>query len=245
MKEKNIPELYRSVVWITGASSGIGRETAKQFAKLGCKVCVSARRKNNLETLVKEINGFGGHAYSFPFDITKLDTIQKASKKIQQQFGRIDVLINNAGITSFKPISDTSIKEFDSIFRTNLLGSIACAKTVLPSMIEQKGGSIINIISMVALRTYENSGAYTAAKSGLLGFGKVLREEMRKHNVKVINIIPGATETEIWNKKVREKYSTRMMKAKSVAEAILSVYQMPDDVVVDEMVVRPISGDLS
>jgi short-subunit dehydrogenase len=245
MEEKDIPELYRPVVWIIGASSGIGRETAKQFAMLGCKVCVSARRKNKLETLLKEINSFGGHAYSFPLDITKLDTIPKASKKILQRFERIDVLINNAGITSFKPISETSIKEIDVILKTNLLGHIACTKSVLSSMIKRKSGSIFNIISMVAQKTYENSGAYTASKSGMLGLGKVLREEMRKHNVKVINIIPGATETEIWDKKVREKYSDRMMKAKSVAEAILSVYQMPDDLVVDEMVVRPIAGDLN
>jgi NADP-dependent 3-hydroxy acid dehydrogenase YdfG len=245
MKEKDIPELYRPVVWITGASSGIGIETAKQFAQLGCKVCVSARRKKYLDVLVKEIIGFGGHAYSFPFDITNPAEIQKVSKQITKQYGRVDVLINNAGITSFKPISETSIKEIDVILKTNLLGHIACAKSVLPSMIKQKSGSIFNIISMVAQKTYENSGAYTASKSGMLGFGKVLREEMRNHNIKVINIIPGATNTEIWNKKIREKYSDRMMKAKSVAEAILSVYQMPDDVVVDEMVVRPITGDLN
>ncbi|MBI5022306.1 MAG: SDR family oxidoreductase [Ignavibacteriales bacterium] len=245
MEEKDIPALYRPVVWITGASSGIGRETAKQFARLGCRVCVSARRKKELSVLVKEIIGLGGYAYPFPLDITNLAEIQKVAKQIAKQFGRVDVLINNAGITSFKSISETSIKEIDAILKTNLLGHIACIKSVLPSMIERKGGSIFNIISMVAVKMYENSGAYTASKSGMLGFGKVLREEVRNLNIKVVNVIPGATDTEIWNKKIREKYSDRMMKAKSVAEAILSVYQMPDDVVIDELVIRPITGDIN
>ena len=245
MKEKDIPDLYRPVVWITGASSGIGRETAKQFAMLGCKVCVSARRKKELALLVKEISSTGGHAYEFPLDITVSKDVKAIFSKIKKKFGKIDVLINNAGISSFNSIVGTPMNDIENILKTNLLANIDCTKAVLPSMVKQKSGWIFNIISMVAMKTYEGSGAYTASKAGMLGFGKVLREETRNYNIKVVNVIPGATDTEIWSSKIREKHADRMMKAKSVAEAILSVYQMPDDVVVDEFVVRPITGDLS
>jgi short-subunit dehydrogenase len=131
------------------------------------------------------------------------------------------------------------------IIETNLTGPLILLKEILPSMVERKKGWIFNIISMVARKTFEGSSVYTASKAGLLGFGKVLREEMRSHGIRVINIIPGPTETEIWHPKVRRKNAWRMMQAKSVAEAILAAYQMPDDLVVDEMVVRPIHGDLN
>jgi NADP-dependent 3-hydroxy acid dehydrogenase YdfG len=131
------------------------------------------------------------------------------------------------------------------IIETNLIGPLLLIKEVLPYMAQRKSGWIFNIISMVALKTYEGSSVYTASKAGMMGFGKVLREEMRSHCVRVVNIVPGATETDMWHHKVREKYSWRMMKAKSIAEAVLAVYQMPDDVVVDEIVLRPLLGDLN
>jgi short-subunit dehydrogenase len=237
--------IHRPVVWVTGASRGIGREIAKQFAFLGCEVCLSARNKKDLASAVKEIIKLGGRAYSFPLDITQTKSIQTVHRQIQKKVGDVDVLVNNAGITSFKPFIDTPLKDFEKIISTNLIGQVACTKEALPSMVKRKEGWIFNIISMAAKKTFVNSTAYTASKAGMEGFGKVLREELKQYNIKVVNVFPGATSTGIWNPKVRVKYSYRMMKAKSVAEAILSVYQMPDDVVVDEIVVRPVLGDLS
>lgn len=237
--------IHRPVVWVTGASRGIGREIARQFASLGCEVCLSARNKQDLNSAVKEITELGGRAYSFPLDITQVKSIQTVHRQIQKKIGEVDVLVNNAGITSFKLFIDTPLKDFEIIISTNLIGHVACTKEVLSPMVKRKEGWIFNIISMAAKKTYENSTAYTASKAGMEGFGKVLREELKQYNIKVINVYPGATSTGIWNPKVRKKYSYRMMKAKSVAEAVLSVYQMPDDVVVDEVVLRPMQGDLS
>jgi short-subunit dehydrogenase len=244
-KNKKEITIHRPIVWVTGASRGIGREVAKQFAFIGCKVCLSARNKKILQSVVKEITSLGGTAYSFPCDISNKNAVASTLKKIRQHVGEVDILINNAGISSFKSFLETPFKNFEKIIQTNLIGSAFMVKAVLPAMIKKKEGWIFNVISMVALKTYENSSAYTASKSGLLGFGKVIREELKEYNIKVINVIPGATATDIWHPKLREKYGFRMMKPKSVAEAILSVYQMPDDVVVDELVVRPILGDLS
>jgi len=237
--------IHRPVVWVTGASRGIGREIARQFAFLGCEVCLSSRNRKRLESASKEIIKLGGRAHVFPLDVTSQKSIPLVVKQIQKKVGQVDVLINNAGITVFKTFIDTTLGEFNNIIQTNLNGPIECIKAVLPGMIKRKNGWIINIVSDAAIKTIEGSSAYTASKSGLLALGKILREEVRQFNIKVVNVLPGAASTDMWNPKMRKKYSYRMMKAKSVAEAILSVYQMPDDVVVDEIVVRPVLGDLS
>lgn len=243
-KRKKKFEFYRPVVWVTGASRGIGKEIAKQFASLGCEVALSARSSSTLQKVVKEIQHFGGRAYSFPCDVSETKEILNTVKSISKKLGNVDILVNNAGITVFKSFLDTTLEEFDDILDTNLEGQIVCIKAVLPSMVKRKRGWIFNILSNAAVKTFEGSAAYTAAKAGLLGLGRVLREEMRKYNVKVVNVLPGPVVTEMWNKEIRRKFSYRMMSPKSVAEAVLAVYQMPDDVVVDEIRIRPIHGDI-
>ena len=238
------PYINRPVVWVTGASRGIGREIAKQFASIGSEVVLSARSKRDLQSAVKEITQLGGRAYSFPMNIAEEQSILSTARSIRKYLGDVQVLVNNAGITVFKSFLETTLEEFDDIIDTNLEGPITCIKAVLPTMVKRKQGWIFNILSNAAIKTFEGSAAYTATKAGLLGLTKVLREEMRRYNIKVVNVIPGATETEMWSTANRRKYAHRMMKAKSVAEAVLAAYQMPDDVVVDELVIRPIQGDI-
>ncbi|MBI4548770.1 MAG: SDR family oxidoreductase [Ignavibacteriae bacterium] len=243
-KRRSDVSIHRPVVWVTGASRGIGREIAKQFASIGCEVALSARSKRDLYSVVKEITQLGGRAYSFPLDISKEESIFNIAGTIKKRLGNVEILVNNAGITVFKAFLQTTLKEFNGIIGTNLEGPIACIKAVLPAMARRKQGWIFNILSNAAIKTFEGSAAYTATKAGLLGLAKVLREEMRHYNVKVINVLPGPTETEMWSIRDRKNYAHRMMKAKSVAEAVLAAYQMPDDVVVDELVIRPIQGDI-
>ncbi|HYQ87517.1 MAG TPA: SDR family oxidoreductase [Bacteroidota bacterium] len=236
--------LRRPVVWVVGASRGIGREIAGRFAAIGCEVCLSSRNSSDLESAVRQIRRLGGRAHSFPCDIRKINSVSSTARRIRHAVGDVEVLVNNAGITVFKTFIKTSLKEFSAILDTNLLGQIASIKAVLPSMVRRRGGHIFNILSNAAIKTFEGSSAYTAAKAGMLGLGKVLREEVKAHHVKVVNILPGATETRMWSATLRKKYSYRMMKPSSVADAVLAVYRMPDDVVVDEMVIRPMLGDL-
>ena len=242
-KQKNAVPL-RPVVWVVGASRGIGKEIAKEFASIGCEVCCSGRNHKELRTVVREIDSQGGNANLFPCDITKPADIGKTIRAIRQNIGDVDVLINNAGITVFKTFLRTSSKEFSAIIKTNLEGQVGCIRAVLPSMVKRKKGWIISVLSNAALKTFEASSAYTASKAGMLGLSRVLREEMRQFNIKVINIIPGATSTAMWSASDRKKYKNRMMTAKGVAEAVLAVYQMPDDVVTDEILLRPIKGDI-
>jgi short-subunit dehydrogenase len=235
---------HRPVVWIAGASRGIGLEIAKQFASIGCVVCLSSRKSRLLRSAVLEIRESGGSAQSYRCDISRQSSILRTTRNIRREHGEIEVLVVCAGITVFKSFLNTSLKEFDAIIGTNLRGQIACIKAVLPSMVKRRQGWIFSILSNAAVKTFEDSAAYTATKAGMLGLGRVLREELRPHRVKVVNILPGATETGMWSSAMRKKYSHRMMKARSVGEAVLSIYRMPDDLVVDEMVVRPLAGDI-
>ena len=244
MKRLGKSPTHRPVVWVTGASRGIGREVAKQFASIGCEVCLSSRSERELQSAKTEITDLGGRAHVFRCDVSKSQSIFNTVRLIHKNLGEVDTLVNNAGITVFKRFHKTSLKEFSDIITTNLVGHIACIKAVLPAMIKRKSGWIFNILSNAAVKTFEGSSAYTATKAGMLGLGKVLREEMRKSNVKVINVVPGAVETEMWSVADRKKFSHRMMSTKSVAEVVLSVYQMPDEVVVDEIRIRPMLGDI-
>jgi len=230
-------------IWITGASSGIGRVTAKEFARIGCKVFVSARRSTELERLNKELQKEKLSVEIFPCNIASSANVDQTVKKITSE-NKIDCLINNAGITSFKLAEENSINEIDDIINTNLLGAIYSIKNILPHLIENGGGTIINVNSIITQKFFTYSSAYAASKMGLLGYSKVLREEIRKYNIRVIDILPGTTETPMWSADVRKKNSERMMSTEDIARVIVWAYLQKNNIVSEEIVLRPIQGDL-
>jgi 3-oxoacyl-[acyl-carrier protein] reductase len=231
-------------IWITGASSGIGKALAIEFAKIGCNVFVSARRAQELERLKDEAGKLGDSIFTFPCNVASSTNVDQTVKKIFNEF-ELDCLINNAGITSFKHASDNSINEINDIINTNLLGSIYAIKSVLPGFIKKESGTIINILSVVVDKTFTRSSVYAASKMGLLGYTNSLREEVRKHNIRVINLIPGATETSMWSQEIRKEKSQLMMNPESIAHLIVSAYLQKDNLVTEEIVLRPITGDLA
>ncbi|UCH66050.1 MAG: SDR family oxidoreductase, partial [Ignavibacterium sp.] len=139
---------------------------------------------------------------------------------------------------------ENTIKEIDDVINTNLLGSIYTIKSVLPHMKKLGSGTIINVLSVVTEKTFTNSSAYTASKMGLLGYLKVLREEVRDYNIRIVNITPGATESAMWTREMREEHSHRMMNPESVARLMVSAFLQKDNIVTEEIIVRPIEGDI-
>lgn len=232
-----------SVVWITGASSGIGRATAIEFAKIGANVFASARRASELERLQDELEKEMLNIEVLPCNVASNTNVDQVYKKISS-ISQVDCLVNVAGITSFKLAADNSANEIIEIINTNLLGSIFTIKSVLPDMITNKNGTIINLLSVITKKTFTHSSAYSASKWGLLGYSNSLREEVRGHNIRVINIIPGATETPIWSKEIRSEHSHRMMTTEEIARIIVSAYLQKGNLVTEEIVLRPIQGDL-
>lgn len=231
-------------IWITGASSGIGKAIAAEFAKIGCNVFVSARRANELERLKEELEEYEDNVHIFPCNVASSANVEQTCKKITADF-RLDCLINNAGVTSFKAAEDNSINEINDIINTNLLGSIYTVKSVLPVFKKAKSGTIINVLSVVVNKIFTESSLYSASKMGLWGYSRVLREEVRKHNIKVVNIIPGATETPIWSQNTRREHGERMMQPESIARVVVSSFLQKDNLVTEEIVLRPLTGDLN
>ncbi len=228
-------------IWITGASSGIGKATVNEFVSVGCNVFASARRVNELNRLSE--NNDKPQIGIYPCNIASRTNVDQTFKKISAEYN-INCLINNAGITSFKSAEENSIKEIDEVINTNLLGSIYTTKAVLPHFKKIGGGTIINVLSIVTEKTFTNSSVYTASKMGLLGYARVLREEVRKYNIRVINVLPGATETPIWTREMREENGERMMKPESIARLIVSTFLQSDNLVAEEIIIRPLQGDL-
>jgi 3-oxoacyl-[acyl-carrier protein] reductase len=230
-------------IWITGASSGIGRAAAIEFAKTGARVFVSGRRAAELERINTELDSDKISVEVYPCNVASQTNVDQTVKKILVN-NKIDCLINNAGITSFKLAEENSINEINDIINTNLLGSIYAMKAVLPQMISNKSGTIINILSVVTKKTFTKSSIYSASKWGLLGYSNSLREEVRKYNIKVINVIPGATSTPIWSKEMRDQFSDRMMNSEDIARVLVWAFLQKENLVTEELLLRPIEGDL-
>jgi len=232
------------VVWITGASTGIGFDIAKSFARAGCVIVASARRKSRLVALVNELKFAGHEGYAFVCDVRSERSIISTKKKILEKCGTIDILVNNAGVTVFKSFLDTKPPEFDDILETNLRGSYLASRVVLPIMMKRRRGHIINILSVSAHTVFTESAAYSASKAGMLALFNVLREEVRKYNIKVSNIFPGAVDTAMWSAATRQRYEKRMITTKEVADIVVQVATQPKKVVMEDVIIRPIKGDL-
>lgn len=236
--------MNQKVVWVTGASTGIGKEIANEFSKAGHIVVVTARRKSRLVRIVSEIKFAEREASAFVCNVTSERSVQITAKRIREKYGTIDALINNAGATAFKSFIETKSYDYDIVIDTNLRGAFLCTKFVLPQMIKNKKGHIINILSVAANTALENSAVYAASKAGLLAMSNCLREEVRRYNIKVSNILPGAVETPMWDSKARQRYKNRMMSPIDIAKIVLEIYEQPKKVLIEDVIVRPTKGDI-
>ncbi|HEY5533552.1 MAG TPA: SDR family oxidoreductase [Ignavibacteria bacterium] len=236
--------MQQKVIWVTGASTGIGKEIATAFSKAGHIVVISARRKSRLAAIASEIKFAGREASAFVCNVASERSVHSTAKRIREKYGKIDALINNAGVTIFKSILETKIPDFDNVVNTNLRGTFLCIKAVLPFMIKNKKGHIINIISVSANTVFEEGAAYSASKAGTLALTNVLRKEVRRFNIKVSSILPGAVETPMWDSKSRQKYHSKMMSPADIAQIALNIFNQPKKVLIEDIVVRPIKGDI-
>ena len=192
----------KKIVWITGGGSGIGEAIAKEFAKNSYLVIISGRRIEKLKKVATEINKKGGECFSLKMDVRDFESVKINYKYILKKFGSPEVLVNNAAVTYFKKFTDTSISEFEEIISTNLKGYFSTLKIVLPKMIKNNFGICVNIHSVAAIKTFKNSSVYSASKAGAHAMTKCIREEVRGFGIRVIDVLPGTVETEMWSKKI-------------------------------------------
>ena len=171
-------DFKNKVVLITGASSGIGKQTAIEFAKLGSSIILVARRKNKLEQVEKELKQFNVNTLVCVCDVSKKDQVEELSKIVLQKFNSIDILVNNAGFAIYGLVSDLSINEIESQMETNYFGMIYCVKNFLPLMLKKKSGHIVNVASVGASFGVPGVSSYCATKFAMLGFSEGLKHEL-------------------------------------------------------------------
>lgn len=232
-------------VWITGGSRGIGLEAALLLSESVKNVFISASSaesfNNNMPRVSKRNNVF-----VIPCDVTLSADVKSAYRQIEDMTGGVDILINNAGIGIFSSLLDSSEHDFDRTIAVNMKGAYLCNKAVLPRMIARGTGMIINILSVAAESKFTNSSIYAASKAGLRTMSRILREEVRSYGVRIIDILPGATNTDIWDGESRNKFGHRMMSPLDVAKAIKSIIEVnaEGNLITEELIIRPIEGDL-
>ena len=232
------------VVVVSGASTGVGRALAVTFAENGDVVLLLSRNRKRLLGVRSRIGRGGGRSAIYACDVRSARSVGATAKRILQRFGRVDILINNAGVTYFKSVERTSIKEFDEVVETNLRGAFLLTKAFLPAMLRRRRGTILTVVSHAAKAIYTWSGAYTASKRGVEGLMNVLRAETRDRGLRVVNIYPGAVLTSIWQKRHRTRYGHRMLTPEQVAHAVYLLTVQPDSMMTEEIVLRPQRGDV-
>lgn len=232
------------IVWVTGASSGIGSALAESFASHGDVVYASGRNRRKLQTLARKTRDNGAQIQTIVCDVRKRGEVAAASRIILKKEGKVHILVNNAGVTYFKDFLGTTPREFDEVIGTNLMGLFLTTRSILPSMMKRKDGLIINVLSFAVKKVYTLSAAYTASKAGASSLMDVLREEVRPHGIKVMNVYPGAIHTPMWSNKHRMKYGSQMMTSHEAAEIIYQASLQTNNVMIEELVVRPQVGDL-
>ena len=192
----NYLDMQDQVVWITGASSGIGEALAQAFAKRGAKVILSSRRQEALES-VKANSSFGDRMEVVPLDMTKGEDIQQRAQEVIQRFGQVDILVNNAGISQRSLVKDTPIDIDRRVMEVDFFGTVALTKAVLPSMLSRKKGRILVVTSLTGKFGTPLRSAYAAAKHALHGFFDSLRAEVHDDGLRVMLICPGFIKTDV------------------------------------------------
>lgn len=240
------------VVVVTGASSGLGEATARHLAERGATVVLGARRADRLKVLVDAITRTGGNASAVTTDVTDSAQVQALVDMAVEQYGRIDVLINNAGIMPHSPLERRKIDDWNRTIDINIKGVLYGIAAALPHMQRQKSGHIINVSSVAGHKVGKGNAVYAATKTAVRVLSEGLRQEVKPWNLRTTIISPGAVATELPKsvteqdvaKGISEFYEEYAISAESFARAVAFAIGQPDDVDVNEILFRPTRQEL-
>ncbi|HEY5943173.1 MAG TPA: SDR family NAD(P)-dependent oxidoreductase [Solirubrobacterales bacterium] len=246
-------DLENTVALVTGASSGIGQAAARTLAERGAAVTLAARRVDRLQELAGEIADAGGTALAVEADVSDREQAAAAVGRTVEELGRLDVLVNNAGVMLLGPVTDAPIEEWEQMVEVNLLGLLYTAHAALPHLLAaaeegpREVADLVNISSVAGRQARKGSGVYNATKHGVGAFSEALRQEVTRRHVRVSLVEPGAVATELQEHnrpEVREQIEKRfedmdILQAEDIADAIAYVVTRPRHVAVNEVLVRP------
>lgn len=249
MSNSNDP-VNSKVVIITGASSGLGEATARRLADRGAKLMLAARREDRLESLASELKAKGAEVSWQVTDVTDRKQLESLAEAASKTFGRIDVLINNAGLMPLAPLDALKVDEWEQMIDVNIKGVLYGIAAVLPTMREQHSGHVINLSSVAGHKVFPGGAVYCATKYAVKALSEGLRMEAGE-DIRSTNISPGAIETELTStitdpnaaKAAKELYQVAI-DADSVARAIVYAIEQPADVDINEIVLRPTAQEM-
>ncbi len=237
--------MNKSIV-ITGGTKGLGRAIAEKFIKGGFNVAVCARTESDLLTMDKELGGLRAHesqsVLTAQCDISKKEELKAFASDVLHAFGHVDILVNNGGVFLPGQIYLEEDGLLEKLIETNLYSAYHLSRLLLPGMIKRNSGHIFNMCSVASIKAYPNGGSYSISKFAMLGLSKALREELKEFNIKVTSLLPGATLTDSW--KGTELPESRFMKAEDVANLVWDIHHLSNNTVVEEVVLRPVLGDI-
>lgn len=227
---------------VTGASRGIGKAIALYFGAQGFDVAICARDIQKLDAVATELRATGAQVISSTCDVTNQQQIAQFAAKVEQEWGNIDVLVNNAGQYLPGRVIDEPQGNLEQLIETNLYSAYYFSRAFIGKMMKQKSGHIFNISSIAGLQAYPNVGSYSISKFAMTGLSKALREELKNEGVKVTNVAPGATYTDSWAG--ANLPESRFVQANDIAKLLFDTYHLSASAVVEELVIRPILGDI-
>jgi NAD(P)-dependent dehydrogenase (short-subunit alcohol dehydrogenase family) len=241
MPAKNVAQ--NPVAVITGGGSGIGLAMARIFAASGYSVVITGRDAKRLQNAAVNIPADKKQVTGIPCDVRDPASVEKLFREIGKHYPTVDVLINNAGVAhSLAPVDQLSIETWKEVVDTNLTGTFLITRAALPLM--RAGGTIVNNLSVAALQPFAGMSAYNASKFGALGFTHALREDLRKRGIRVLALLPGATDTEIWTQFWPDAPKEKMISAETVAQAVLHAVSAPANTTIEELRIGPAAGVL-
>ncbi|WP_299008844.1 SDR family oxidoreductase [uncultured Caulobacter sp.] len=232
------------VVLVTGASSGIGEGIARELAAAGAKVMLGARRTDRLDVLADELTAAGGDVRARALDVTDRASVEAFAEAARQAWGRVDVIVNNAGVMPLSPMASLKVDEWERMIDVNIKGVLYGVASVLPEMTARGSGHIINIASIGALSVVPTAAVYCATKYAVRAISDGLRQENAA--LRVTCVMPGVVESELASTitdpvaaEAMERYRAIALKPDAIARAVRYAIEQPDDVDVNEIVVRP------
>ncbi len=225
---------------VTGAGRGIGRAIALALAAHGADVCVASRTATELDEVCSEIRSAGRKALAVPCDLTKEPDVRRLARAARDEFGVVDILINNAGIGYFAPVQTLTVEQFDAMWSLNVRGVFLVTREVLPGMLQRASGDIVNIASLAGRNAFVGGAGYASTKWALIGFARSLMLEVREKNIRVVTICPGSVDTSFGDHAARAARSPGVIPtAGDIAAVVVDTLAMPRHVMVSEVDVRP------
>lgn len=235
-------DLTDRVAVVTGGTTGIGRAVAEALGRAGCRLAICARTGEDLEEAAVAMAGEGFEVLAVPADVSREEDVERFARRVRDEMGPVDVLVNNAGVARFGDLDELTPADFDAVFGTNVRGLFLCSRAFAPGMVERGHGVIVNVASLAGKNAFPGGTVYAASKHAVMGMSKSMMLELREHGVRVLTVCPGSVNTPFFDKQDRFRPDReRIVQPEDVAELVLSAVRLSDRGTVSEVEIRPVN----